>query len=52
MLDRFEQPVLDPNEEGLLGGWGIIQDSPADKAGLKPGTSSRITMGKKGCSVL
>ena len=30
------QPVLDPKQNGLLVG-GIIEDSPADKAGLKPG---------------
>ena len=40
------QPVLDPNEEGLLVG-GIIQDSPADKAGLKPGDIIKNYDGKK-----
>ena len=40
------QPVLDPSEEGLLVA-GIIEDSPADKAGLKPGDIIRVYGGKK-----
>ena len=30
------QPVLDPNQKGLLVA-GIIEESPAEDAGLKPG---------------
>ena len=40
------QPVLDPNEEGLLVS-GIIEDSPAEKAGIKPGDIIKDYNGKK-----
>jgi serine protease Do len=40
------QPVLDPNEEGLLVS-GIIEDSPAEKAGIKPGDIIKDYDGKK-----
>ena len=40
------QPVLDPNEEGLLVA-GIIEDSPAAKAGLQPGDIIKNYDGKK-----
>lgn len=40
------QPVLDPKEEGLLVA-GIIKDSPAEKAGIKPGDIIKKYDGKK-----
>ena len=40
------QPVLDPNQNGLLVA-GIIEDSPADDAGFKPGDIIKIYDGKK-----
>ena len=40
------QPVLDPNEEGLLVS-GIIEASPAEKAGIKPGDIIKDYNGKK-----
>ncbi len=40
------QPVLDPNQAGLLVA-GIISDSPADDAGLKPGDIIKTYQGQK-----
>ena len=40
------QPVLDPKEDGLLVA-GIIKDSPAEKAGIKPGDIIKKYDGKK-----
>ena len=40
------QPVLDPKEDGLLVA-GIIKDSPAEKAGIKPGDIIQKYDGKK-----
>jgi serine protease Do len=40
------QPVLDPNQDGLLVA-GIIEGSPADDAGFKPGDIIKIYDGKK-----
>ena len=40
------QPVLDPNEVGLLVA-GIIENSPAEDAGLKPGDIIKVYDGQK-----
>jgi serine protease Do len=40
------QPVLDPNQDGLLVA-GIIEGSPADDAGFKPGDIIKMYDGKK-----
>jgi serine protease Do len=40
------QPVLDPQRSGILVA-GVIEDSPADEAGLKPGDLIKNYAGKK-----
>ena len=40
------QPVLDPNQKGILVA-GIIKGSPADDAGFKPGDMIKTYDGKK-----